>query len=178
MKKFLTPIVIIIAIATLCFGFDRIDRADPAGAAAIGQRTIIQQAANQVVTASTTAVATDLSTSLTVGQKCHIRYAVPFTLAGTASGIKFLVNAPGSPTTYVSSVEIFADDATLGLVSVITTEAAQGVTLANAGNHMAIIDVTVDNATAGALSLDFAQNVSDAGAVTILKGATAEITKY
>lgn len=151
---------------------------EPDNVNAIGTRTFLQQSANQAVTASVTTVATELTTPIAAGQKLHIRYSVPFTLAGTASGIKFLLNAPAAPTTYVSDVIIFADDATLGLVSVITTEAAQGVTLANAGNHTAIIDVTVQAATAGDVVLEFAQNVSDAGAVTILKGATADIIKY
>lgn len=179
LKKFFPFIVAIAVITSLAFGVDRIDRTSyDDHVSAIGTRTILQQSADQVVTASTTTVATELTTSIADGQNVHIRFFVPFTLAGTASGIKFLVNAPGSPTTYVSDVNIFADDATLGLVSVITAEAAQGVTLANAGNHVAIIDVTVEAGTGGTVVLEFAQNVSDAGAVTILKGATAEIVKY
>ena len=149
MKKYLfIASALLLALAVPFLAFKNID-----DVTAIGTRTIVQQTANQAVTASTTTVATELTTPIAAGQKVHIRYSVPFTLAGTASGIKFLINAPGTPTTYISDVVIFADDATLGLVSVITTEAAQGVTLANAGNHTAIIDVTVQAATADVGSL-------------------------
>lgn len=173
-KVFFVVTALLLALAVPFLAFN-----EPDGANVIGTRTFLQQAANQAVTASTTTVATELTTPIAANQNLHIRYSVPFTLAGTASGIKFLVNAPATPTTYVSDAIIFADDATLGLVSVITAEAAQGVTLANAGNHTAIIDVTVEaGATAGDVVLEFAQNVSDAGAVTILKGATADIIKY
>lgn len=167
-----TALLLTLAVPFLAFN-------EPDGVNAIGTRTILQQSANQAVTASTTTVATELTTPIAANQNLHIRYFVPFTLAGTASGIKFLVNAPATPTTYVSAVVIFTDADSIGLSNLILTEGAQGVTLANAGNHWAVIEITVEaGATAGDVVLEFAQNVSDAGAVTVLKGATAEIVKY
>lgn len=168
-------------IAFVCiasaFAFDDLDRRTDE-IAAIGTRSIILQDADQAVTASTTFVATDLTTSVAASQKCKVRFFVPFTLAGTASGIKFQVNAPASPTAYVSSVSIIEDDGTV-FGNVVTTEGAQGVTIDNAGNHLAIVEATVENGTtAGSVTLEFAQNVSDAGAATVLRGGTADIVKF
>lgn len=144
----------------------------------VGSRSYVLQDVADTVTASTTLVSSDLSFSIGANQKVHVRYFVPITLGGTAPGIKFQVNIPASPTSFVSSVTLFADDATLGLVSVINSEAAQGVTLANAGNHVAIIDVTLTNgSTAGAVTLEFAQNVSDAAATIVQRGAYADVTR-
>lgn len=169
----------VIAIVAAAFMMISFTGDSTSASSAIGTRTIVAQATADTVTASTTTVATELTTTIAANQKVHIRYYVPITLGGTAPGIKFLVNAPSSPASYQSGVVIYADDATLGLVSQISSEAAQGVTLANAGNHIAIIDASITNgSTAGNVTLDFAQNVSDAAATIVQKGAIAEITKF
>lgn len=174
MKNFKFPLVIAALVAVSLIAWS------PTGtnATGIGVRTFARQTASLPVTSSTTLVNTDLTFNLAANAKVHVTYYVPVTLAGTASGLKFLVDAPASVVDYNSSCVVFADDATLALVSVITSEAAQGVTLANAGNHIVQIDFDLFNgATAGTVTLQFAQNVSDAGAATVLKGAYAEIVK-
>lgn len=143
-----------------------------------GLRKYIAQDVADTVTASTTFVSTDLSFTAAANSKYHVRYVVPITLVGTASGIKFQVNAPASPSNYSSALTLFADDNSVGLVSVISAEAAQGVTLANAGNHWALIEFDLINgSTAGTVALEFAQNVSDAGAAIVQRGAFAEVTQ-
>jgi hypothetical protein len=165
--------VLLIAAAFLFTAFD-----EPLEVAGIGTRSYMVQDVADTVTSSTTFVATDLSFPLAANQKVHARFFVPITLGGTASGIKFQVNAPASPTAYVSAVTLFADDNSVGLVSVVNTEGAQGVTLANAGNHVAVIDVTITNgSTAGTVTLEFAQNVQDAAAAIVQRGAYVDITK-
>jgi hypothetical protein len=182
MKQFLTTARamkgIALVICTICFlAFAGTDNAD--NVAAIGTRTILQQATADTVTSSTTTIATELTTPIAANQKLHIRYYVPITLGGTAPGIKFLVNAPSGVSIYKSGAVIYADDSTIALVSQISSEAAQGVTLANAGNHIAIIDVSIVNgSTAGDVVLEFAQNVSDAAATIVQAGAVADITKF
>jgi hypothetical protein len=169
----------ILAVA-FAFSFSAFtDNYSPDSGSAIGTRTIMYQQTADTVTSSTTEVATELTTPIAANQKIHIRYYVPITLGGTAPGIKFLVNAPASPIDYKSGVTIFADDDSVALVSQIASEAAQGVTLANAGSHIAIIDFTMTNgANAGNVTLEFAQNVSDAAATIVQSGAVAEITKF
>jgi hypothetical protein len=145
----------------------------------VGARSYALQDVADTVTSSTTTVATDLTFAIAANQKVHATYYVPITLGGTAPGIKFLVNAPASPTAYSSSLTLFTDPGdSLALVSVISSEAAQGVTLASAGNHLARFDVTITNgSTAGSVVLEFAQNVSDAAATIVQRGAYVEVVK-
>jgi hypothetical protein len=151
--------------------------ASSASSSGVGIRSYVRQAANQAVTASTTVVSSDLTVPVAVGQKYHIRYFLPFTLGGTAPGIKFQVTAPATPTTYLSACVVFSNAGAVSLESVITSQAAQGVTLATAGNHHALIEFDYSATVAGNIVLQFAQNVSDAAATTLLKGAYAEVVK-
>lgn len=174
-KMFVILFVLFIAVCCLVSW----NEPDGIAGSGVGVRTYAVQDVADTVTASTTPVATELTTPIAAGQKLHIRYYVPITLGGTAPGIKFLVNAPSGVVTYQSGVTIFADDDSVALVSQISSEAAQGVTLAKAGNHIAIIDATVFNgSTAGSVALEFAQNVSDNAATIVQKGAFAEIVKF
>lgn len=144
----------------------------------IGSRTYAYQSAPDTVNASATLVATDLTTTIAANQKVHIRYYVPIDLGGTAGGIKFQVNAPAAPNSYVVSCALFTDSDTLGLSTTIVSETAFGVTLANAGLHFAIIDATIHNGTsAGNITLEFAQNSAQSENCIVLTGGYAEITK-
>lgn len=170
---FITGIALFIAGIAFSFIYD-----DPYSGG-IGLRSFAVQDVSDTVASSTVEVSTDLTTTIAANQKIHITYYIPVTLGGTAPGVKFLVNAPASPTYFVSSVVLFTDADSVGYSNTIFAEAAQGVTLANAGDHFVKIDVTVINgATAGTVVLQFAQNVSDIAVTVVRRGAYAEITKF
>jgi hypothetical protein len=144
----------------------------------VGIRSYVSQAADQAVTSSTALVSSDLSVPVAVSQHLHIRYVLPFALAGTSSGIKFQVTTPTGGTSYNSAAVMFSDADSIVSVSVITSVASQGFTLATIGNHCDIIEFDyLNGATAGNVVLQFAQNVSNASAATLLKGAYAEVVK-
>lgn len=171
----LTSAVLVAFIASAFF-ISAFSEPDSSG---IGTRTYLVQDANDTVTASTTPVPTDLVTSIAANQKVHIRYVVPVSLSGTASGVKFLVNAPAGGSVYDVTVVLFTDADSIALSRALFTETAVGVTLANAGDHYAVIDAVIYNgSTAGTVSLDYAQNASDAGTVIVHKGAWADVTKF
>lgn len=145
----------------------------------VGIRSYASQAADAPVTSSTALINSQLTTSIAAGQHVHIRFNVPFALAGTAPGIKLQVTGPSGTTSYNVSAVYYSDADTVVLVSDITTEGAIGFTLATIGNHVAIVDADIIAGTvAGNVTLQFAQNVSNASATTILKGAFAEIVKF
>lgn len=144
-----------------------------------GIRQIIVVAADQAITASTTlATITGFSVALAAGKSCKVRGWIPFTLAGTASGAKFQLVPPTTPTLFLMSWQLYngASTGTLAAFADQTTSAAFSNALANAANHLLTFEAYVTANTAGNLLLQFAQLVSDAGAITVLKGGTLDIT--
>lgn len=146
-------------------------------------RNFFSLTANMVVTASVVlADVPGLTTLLAAGQKKRFRFHLPITLAGTASGAKFRVITPAGVTLYVES-RLMIDVVTATPVffegSVITAPADFGATLNVAGNQLVVIEGSVVNGlTAGVLKLQMAQNVSDAGALTLLAGASMETDQF
>jgi hypothetical protein len=144
-----------------------------------GIRQIITKDANQALDTSTVLVAvTNFSIALAAGKSCKVRGWVPFALAGTASGAKFQLVPPTTPTFYLLSWKLFsgASTGTLAAFADQTTSAAFSNALASAANHLLEFDAFVTANTAGSVILQFAQLVSDAGAITILKGGTIDVT--
>lgn len=145
----------------------------------IGVRSFASQSVDTALVSSVTLVNSQLTTPIAAGQHVHIRFNVPFALAGTSPGIKLQVTGPSGTTSYNVSAVYYSDADTIVLVSDITTQAAIGFTLATIGNHLAVIDADIIAGTvAGNVTLQFAQNVSNASATTILKGAYADVIKF
>jgi len=145
----------------------------------IGIRTINVLAANQSVNTSTALVAaTGLTFPLAAGKAAKFRFWVPFTLAGTASGAKFQVVPPTSPTLYLMSWWLYSGASTGSLAGFAdqTTSAAFSNALASAANHLMVAEAYIIANTAGNVVLQFAQLVSDAANITLLQGATMDIT--
>jgi hypothetical protein len=147
----------------------------------LGIRNIFRQAADKALTAQTVLQTTDLVFNLAAGQKAHFRAWLPFTLAGTASGLK--VEAVPSQTAQhiVTSYKVFnlvAAHIALDNGAVQTAPASVSGTLANAGNDLVEVegDITGHATIPGTVGIQFAQLVSDAGAVTLLQGASIEVT--
>lgn len=145
----------------------------------VGVRSYAHVDVNDTVSASTVLHSSVLTTPIAASAKVHVHYSLPFILSGTAPGIKFQVTTPTGAVSYNSAAIIYSDADSIVAVSVITTAAAQGFTLATTGNHYATIDFDLINgSTAGNVVLQFAQNVSDAANTILMKGAWADITKF
>jgi hypothetical protein len=145
----------------------------------VGVRQIITKDADQAITASTVLLAaTNFSIPLAAGKSCKVKGWIPFALAGTASGAKFQLVPPTTPTYYLLSWKLFsgASTGTLAAFADQTTSAAFSNALASAANHLLEFDCFCTANTAGSLILQFAQLVSDAGAITVLKGSVIDVT--
>lgn len=124
----------------------------------------------------------ELVAAIGAGQRAHVRLYLPITLAGTAGGAAFFLTIPAAPASFVQT-NILIDLTTATPVffagSTVTTSAAFGATLNVAGNHVALIETTfVNGATAGNIQLQFAQNVTNASASTLLIGAYMAVTLF
>lgn len=106
-----------------------------------------------------------------------IRVWLPFSLAGVVSGFKFAIAGPAAPTYFISSAQVITSAAALLATTISTLGNAFASALATAATHNCIFDATlVNGASAGNVDVQFAQNVSDAGAITILRGASISVT--
>jgi hypothetical protein len=147
----------------------------------IGIRSIFRLAANQSVNNGGTGVTlvdiTGLQFPLAINQRVKFRAWLPCAVAGAASGLKFQATVPAGGAAYaVSAVIMNGVTNALALAAVIVAQAAVSNALANIGNHLCILEGEVINgATAGNLSIQFAQLVADAANATIIRGATLEI---
>jgi len=143
-----------------------------------GIRQVIVKSANQSLNTSTTLTAvTEFSIPVAAGKTAKVRGWVPFALADVNSGAKFQMVPPTTPTTYLLSWKLFSGASTGSLAAFAdqTTSAAFSNALASAANHLLEFDVLVTANTAGNIVLQFAQLVSDAANITVLKGATLDI---
>jgi hypothetical protein len=147
----------------------------------IGIRSIFRLAANQSVNSGGTGTnlvdITGLQFPLAINQRVKFRAWLPCAVAGAASGLKFQATVPAGGAAYVVSGLIFNGSTNaLAIASVIVAQAALSNALANIANHLCILEGEVINgATAGNLSIQFAQLVADAANATIIRGATLEI---
>lgn len=144
-----------------------------------GIRNILYLTATQAVTSSTTLVnVTEGVFALAAGKSCRVKGWIPFSLAGTASGAKFEVLPPTTPTLYLLSWKLYsgASTGTLAAFADQTTAAAFSNALASAANHLLEFDAFITANAAGNVALQFAQLVSDAGAITLLSGGSLDVT--
>lgn len=147
----------------------------------IGIRTVQTVAADQSLNTSTALIAvTGLSYALAAGKSAKLHYWIPFALAGTASGAKFQIVPPTTPTQYLMSWKLYSGASTGSLAAFAdqTSTAAFSNALASAANHLLEADLWITANTAGSVILQFAQLVSDAANITILKGGLCEITQF
>jgi hypothetical protein len=144
----------------------------------LGIRQIITIDAPQTATSNTTlATITGLSVALAAGKSARLKGWIPFSLAGTASGAKFQIVPPTTPTLYLLSWKLYSGASTGSLAAFAdqTTSAAFSNALASAANHLMEFDAFVTANTLGNVLVQFAQLVSDAGAMTILQGGTVDV---
>lgn len=138
-------------------------------------KTQTLKTADQSLNSSTTLTNdNDLLQAIAANEVWRFRFFVPFNLAGVASGFKFGVNGPTAPTNLRYSMKVVN-----GVGGTLVTAASKSAfasalaaALATSGDHFAEIEGAMENgANAGTLQLQFAQNTSDAGAITVQRGA-------
>lgn len=138
----------------------------------IGVSISAKQAAALAKTNNTLANS-DLIIPIAASQSFIGRFFCPITLAGTASGAQIQITVPAGGVTYIVGYEIVnGNSATVAAADVITASAAISNALANATDHYMKGEISIVNGTtAGNITLQFAQLVTDAGAATLLAGA-------
>ena len=98
----------------------------------------------------------------------RMHYFVPFTLVAGASGYRFQLIVP-AVTSLVTTYTIFSNVSTL-IDSKIQVASAVINGAAAAGDYYLIVEANVLASAAGNVTLQFAQNVADANAITIMRG--------
>lgn len=102
------------------------------------------------------------------------------TEAGTAAGLLVAIDIPTTPTTFTGS-GLLINNGTNAIADAVTFTAEGTVidnALATAATHILWLRGTLINGTtAGNFKLQFAQKVSDAGAVTMVKGSYLKVAR-
>lgn len=129
--------------------------------------------ADTAVTASTTLTSiTGLSLPVVAGATYIVRGHVWFTLAGTASGIKLGIAAPGTPTLLRASGSLRTSAGASSVGSVLSAEGTLlDNSLATAATHAFEFEGLLTASDAGNVVLQIAQKTSDAGAATAENGS-------
>lgn len=114
---------------------------------------------------------------IAAGQRLKVRYWVKFTV-GATGGVRAQVLVPAGGTSFQATIRLNNTVAPSATIATQQASAAFTNALANAGTHWLEIEVSVTNgATAGTVDLQMAQNTTDALTLTIIAGATADVTK-
>lgn len=129
-----------------------------------------RKTADEAVTSSTTLQDDDeLQFYVPANGKYHYRFHVPVNLSGIVSGYKFQVVLPTGVSEVVQTEKVFNGiAATLVAVKVEASVTVLSGALASAGDHVLEIEgAVVNGSTADYMKLQFAQNTSDASAITV-----------
>lgn len=126
-----------------------------------------------LVKVNNTLANTELIIPIGASQSFIGRAFLAFTLAGAASGAQVQVTVPAAGTAYLLGYEIInGNSATVAAADIILASAAFSNALANATDHYIAFNLTVVNGTtAGNITVQFAQLVTDAAAATLLAGS-------
>jgi hypothetical protein len=146
----------------------------------LGQPVGAKQDAILTVTGSTTLVNSGLSIPIAANQSIQGYARVPISVAGAASGAKFQLVVPAGGTIYqVEYIIVNGSTQAVAIADNLVASAAFSNALANIADHYMFMTFNIANGvTAGSVTLQFAQLVSDAAAANLLKGATMCAVKY
>ncbi len=143
----------------------------------IGIKNFFIRTADLVIASSAALVTAGLASAIAANQTQVIKYFIPFTV-GATGGIRCQVVVPAGGTAFVAGINLINAVTPAVISDLQVASAAFTNALAVAGDHWLEITVTVVNgATAGNVDLQIAQNTSDALALTVLRGACADVTK-
>lgn len=150
----------------------------------LSARSTVRLAADlAALTTTTLGNLTGLAFPVAASQDYYFRFVIPYQAAGTASGVRFAVTAPGAPTLLSYKVEILgqaADGTDASFVGAGTASGDAVISTADVAvstNYVAIIEGILSNGTtAGTLQVQAARGGGATGAnITIKKGAYGEM---
>jgi hypothetical protein len=140
-----------------------------------GIRNSLRLAAAVPVAASIVPISSGLLFPIAANQIVKGRIFLTFSV-GAAGGCRFVFVVPAGGASFNASFRLFNNVAPAIVPAVQTAAADFTNALANAGNHNLEVDFDIVNgATAGNIDFQFAQNTSDATAITLFIGCGAEI---
>jgi hypothetical protein len=143
-----------------------------------GIRQVARLAANKTATTNVVLATLGLPVPCGANQRQHLKYWVVFTEAGVAAGAKFLMVTPAAMANFLLTfrIENYTTKA-LDNEGEQTVAANMVATGASIGAYLLTIEADlVTGVNAGTYDLQFAQQVSDVGVLTILLGAWVETT--
>lgn len=146
-----------------------------------GLRNIDRLAADIVVTSSIVPVAVFTipvgAGSVAAPKAFQIRYNIPLTV-GATGGVRLVATGPAGIAEVSHAIQLNNTQAlSITPALQVVMNSAFTSALANAGAHSIQGVLSVENAgVAGDIVISMAQNTSDALSLTVLEGATAEIT--
>jgi hypothetical protein len=145
----------------------------------IGIRTIsIVPAAVTTISNTVLATISGLTFPVLAGSLWSLRFYLPFSV-GATGGIKLQLIIPATPTFFVMSWKLiqFGTPGTLLDAATQTTSTAIANAAAGAGTNYFEAEATVQNALAGNISMQFAQNSSVAATLTMLQGGFMDVVQ-
>lgn len=142
-----------------------------------GISNVFRLAASQAVSSSVALVtATGMTIPIAANQELHARIKVYFSV-GASGGCRFQVTVPAGVVSFNNAITLQNTVAPATVTAVQIASAAFTNALANAGNHFLEMEVHVVNGVnAGSVSLQFAQNTSDATPINLFRGSWMETT--
>lgn len=146
----------------------------------LGQYYLQEATADQAIASSTVLANTALILPVAANQKVAGTIFAPFTLGGTASGAKFELIVPAAGVVYQLGYELIdGNGKSVAQADLLTAAASFSNALAHAANYALVAWFRITNgATAGNITLQMAQLVSDAAEITLLKGAWIDGTRF
>lgn len=115
--------------------------------------------------------------AIAANQTLKVRYWTKFTV-GATGGVRLQLVVPAGGLIFGATIRLNNTVAPSSTIATQQASAAFTNALANAGTHWVEVEaVIVNGATAGTVDLQMAQNTTDALTLTILRGATADVTK-
>jgi len=140
---------------------------------------VVVQGADHPVTNNTLVSSAYLTVPLLANTSYQFEINAPFNVAGVVSGYKFQMLGPASPT-FASVTQQATGGGALGVLALNIV--ALGVSLAagllSSGDNVFVARGTIVNgANAGNLTLQFAQNTTNASAITLKRGGYMIVRK-
>lgn len=143
---------------------------------AVQQAVLAADVVNNNATANTIADVTGLSFPVTAGIRYRFRFVIDYTAAATATGSRWSINGPGSPTrlAYSSNYALTATSRTFNAgLSAYDLPAASNGTSASTGANIAIIEGFLTPTSDGTVTARFASEVASS-AITAKAGSFVE----
>ncbi len=144
----------------------------------LGIRNIYTVAADVPLATDIVLGTVGLTKNVAAGEEVHIKAWVKLSV-GATGGLRLQLVTPAAVVSFQSTIRLNNTVAPSSTIATQQASAAFTNALANAGTHWVEVEATVVNGVnAGTIDLQFAQNTSDALALTILAGSVMETISF